>query len=313
MLTWKTIQKKDLPYLQTHYRNYEHYSDFNSVSLWGYMVPNARISRVGDTLIYELLDYQTQETYYSVLGNKDARDALKLLLEDKKQDITLRHVPKTTFETLATWERVISHEEDHDNHDYIFKVNSMVNFSSGKFRKKRKYVTAIRRQHPNLKVVKIDHTKTENREAMYRLFKHWVHDRDAENWKIEYRAMQRTLLLKHANIICIGVYDHAKLIGYTINEREANGYYQGHYGKADYSYKGIGILLEHETAKFMKKHYGSTYLNLQQDLGIEGIRYYKSSLGPCKKLRKYSVVLSYQGSEVLHKITVAKARQLIAA
>jgi hypothetical protein len=258
------------------------------------MVPGARYMRKGDSVLYEMVDYNTDRPYATVLG-EHANSMLALVrayaAEMKTPVITMYGVPESSYLLIANSPAVQSAEEDVDNHDYVFSVESIAELSSDELRHKKKSLNKLKRAHPFMEARLLDHHLACNRKAMYALFKTWIKQSKSDDWRREYRALQRALKIDGFEIVCIGAYDKDRLVGFTVNEIEKSGYYQGHYGKANYDYRGLGLFLEHETAKYIRQHHGSKYMNLQQDMGIEGIRYYKSSLHPLKQLKKYTLVI----------------------
>lgn len=291
----KEITGQDLLLLNRHYLNFEPYSDFNVVSMWGYMVPDARYLHNKGAVLYEMLDYNTDKPYLTIFGDASAKELIKHVAQHTSEPtFTLYSVPESTCHALANWAAVKSTEEDIDNHDYIFSVESIANLSSEKLRAKKKKLTKLHRQYPDLEVRLIDHSSPKIQKQMFELFEHWIKASGSDDWQREHRALKRMIDLQGFHIVCLGAFDKERLVGFTVNEIEKNDYYQGHFGKVDYKYHGLGLLLEHETAKYIHEHFGSKYMNLQQDLGIEGIRYYKQSLGPLKQLKKYNLVIDTQ-------------------
>jgi hypothetical protein len=105
----------------------------------------------------------------------------------------------------------------------------------------------------------------------------------------EEKAFSRLCNLQNAfNLVSIGLWAENRLIGFSVNEAVHDGYYMGHFGKTDGTGAGLSDLLEHETAAMMEPQ-GCTHLNLQEDLGLEGLRSYKQSLRPICFLKKYIV------------------------
>jgi len=302
MATFKKITEDDLPLLEKHYLKFEPYSDFNVVSIWGYMVPGARYIHNEGAVLYEMLDYNTDEPYLSIMGDHSSR---KLVAEAAKDihepTFTLYSVPESTYkEAFKGWDAVTSVQEDIDNHDYIFSVRDIAHFDDEKYKEKKKKLAKFARKYPNVTVKEIDHTDDKVRAEMYAVFKKWIKESGSTTWQREYQALQRALTIQGFRVVCVAAFDNETMIGFTVNEIENNDYYQGHYGKAGYQYRGLGLLLEHETAKIIVKDYGSKYMNLQQDLGIEGIRYYKQSLMPLKQLKKFNVTIDTKRASSLH-------------
>lgn len=290
---FKKISEEDLPLLNKHYLNFEPYSDFNVVSIWGYMVPDARYIHNKNSILYEMPDYNTGELFLTVFGDETSRELVRHAAQQQnKPTFTLYGVPESTYETaFKGWPAVASIEEDIDNHDYIFSVEDIAHFNDDRYREKKKKLAKFARKYPGVHVEQVDHLLPEVREQMYAVFKKWIKESGSTTWQREYRALQRALTIPGFQIVCVAAFDRQEMIGFTVNEIEKNNYYQGHYGKAGYTYRGLGLLLEHETAKIIMRDYGSKYMNLQQDLGIEGIRYYKQSLHPVKQLKKYNVTI----------------------
>ncbi len=288
---FKTIKRDDLDRLKKHYLNFEPYSDFNVVSMWGYMVPGAKYMQLGDAIAYELNDYNKSTKYHTLLGNKDAIKLAEVLAKKNNGHLKLSCVPQHTVKMLSSWEALTDVNEDIDNHDYVFATDEIANLATVGSKEKKKSLRKLLAKHPNLKSMVIVHSDQKNRNKIYRLFRKWAAENDAMNWDREFKALKRELKIPGYKIVVIGAYDKNKLIGFTVNEIEENGYYQGHFGKASYKYPSLGLFLEVETAKIIKEKFGCKYMNLQQDMGIEGIRYYKQSLQPLFKLKKYNIAI----------------------
>lgn len=261
--------------------------------MWSYRGGPNHWFKTGDTVVYQLNDYMDNSYYFTLLGKESAKHAIVELCEKnkRKKTLILKCLPEETLKALDGWDALLEFKEDIDNHDYIFSVESLVKFSSKELKNKQKIYRRLVKMHPNLKVRLLNIQETSERQLIYRVYKRWVLQTHPPDWHKEYLAIKRALTLKGVNLICLGVFDGQKMVGFTINEAESNGYYQAFFGKADRSHHGLGLLLEHETAKYMQKHYGSRFMNLQCDSGIEGLRNYKTSLGPLRHLKKYIVTI----------------------
>jgi hypothetical protein len=292
MYRWQKIDRKTLTQIKDHYLKFDPYCHFNMVDLWSYHTNVNHWFKVGDTAIYRLNDYMDDSLYLTILGEDSIQEAIReLCKKSKTEQIILKRVPEPIVEKLNNWDALISSSEDHDNHDYIFKVDSLVNFSSRELRHKYRLYLKLIKHKPGLYVRPLDNTKPYDRSLIYKMFRTWVSQTGSYDWQKEFRALTRALNLKGANLVCLGFFDGSKIVGYTINEPESNDYYQAYFGKADRNYRGLTLLQEHETAKYMQNHFGSKYMNLQPDCGLEGLRQYKTSLGPLKKLKKYIIVI----------------------
>lgn len=285
-LSWETASATTLAELAEHSANHAPYCNLDVVDLWAYRVHPVRWCRVGDAVLYRLSDYMTDEPYYTVLGRSSTRDAVADLAHEFGGEVELRCVPAESAEALSGWDAVIDCLEDPDNHDYILDAGELADLPPGPLRRKHR---ALLRRHPDLAVQQLDRRRSRDRENMYGLFRRWVAQTNAADWRKEFLALRRALHLGGPRLICLGVFDGPNLVAYSVNGPVIDGYYQGFFGKVDRSYPGLGIHLEHVTATHMRDRHAARLLNLQPDSGIPGLRRYKQSLGPCAMLKKYTV------------------------
>ncbi len=293
MTPWKKVDQKSLAELRRHYSRFEPYCHLNIVDMWSYRGGPNHFFKVGDTIVYRLNDYMDNSVYLTVLGKDSAKQAIKELCKKNKglDKITFKKVPEITLKALGKWDAIISSAEDIDNHDYIFGVKALANFSSPQLRSKYRSYRRLVKNHPSIKVRLLDPSKAYDRQLLYKVFKNWLLQTNAKGWQKEFLALKRALNLKGVNLVCLGVFDGQKIIGYTVNEAENSGYYQAFFGKSDRRYHGLALFMEHETAKYFYRHHSSKFMNLQPDSGLKGLRYYKTSLGPLRKLKKYILTI----------------------
>ena len=101
--------------------------------------------------------------------------------------------------------------------------------------------------------------------------------------------MERLLAISTAlHSMGTGVYQHGRLIAFSIIELLENGYAMGHFAKCDAEFSGLSHYLYQATARETSNH-GRQYLNVQEDLGIAGLRTFKMLLRPISFLKKYAV------------------------
>lgn len=292
MNIWKKLKESDLDELEKHANSHEPYCHLNIIDLWAYKVSDNYWFRLGDTIAYQLNSYNDNSLYTTLLGDKDVERTIARIVEESDADtITLGCVPDSVVNRIKDWGPVTNIREDHDNHDYIFDVLSIVTFSSNEMRHQSKKFKRLIRQHPQLHYELLNLENETDRSKIYEVFNKWVHQTGAKHWQKEYRALQRALSIPKSRLVCLGFYDGNKLIGYTVNRAENNNYYQAYFGKADRGYNPLSLYQEYSTASYMNKNFGSLYMNLQPDSGIDGLRKYKTSLGPSHKLQKFDVTI----------------------
>src|SRR5690606_4991074 len=103
-------------------------------------------------------------------------------------------------------------------------------------------------------------------------------------------SMQRIFHIKNfKKVISLGIFVKDKLVGYNINEVVNNGYVVGHFQQANLKYStAIYSYLMQETAIYLDK-LNCRYINLEQDLGIHGLRKWKLSYSNETFFKKYII------------------------
>jgi hypothetical protein len=114
---------------------------------------------------------------------------------------------------------------------------------------------------------------------------------------VEYAAIRRAMRgSRHFALKAMCVCIEGKLRGFTIFEQVSEGYAVCSFQKADRSYDGIFEFLNQSVAKYLHER-GVRYMNMEQDLGVAGLRQAKRKYDPTY-LKKYVVRLkqTYHGS-----------------
>jgi len=92
----------------------------------------------------------------------------------------------------------------------------------------------------------------------------------------------------HFDHISLGIRHKGTLISYSLLEKGERNHLQNHFMKSLSNYKGLFEKMDHEVTKYAH-HHGFTHINIQQDLGIEGLRIAKKLGRPSGFLKKYRI------------------------
>ena len=125
------------------------------------------------------------------------------------------------------------------------------------------------------------------------LFRRWNERRSAEGdpeAEREFKAFERCLQGQaYFPLVGAGIFADETLVAASILEVVDNQYAFTHFEKADMAnFPGIGSFLNQQVANLLASR-GIQYINIEQDLGIVGLRLNKRSYFPCGYLRKFSV------------------------
>lgn len=275
-------------------RAFPPYSDFNLLSLLSWDVKGENlVSCLDGNLLVRFTDYLTGEPFYSFLGNADIENTIDVLLERSVKEglpRQLKLVPEMAVMELAVrdgngWNVF----EDSDNHDYVLNVDDLTELQGGRYKRKRQRVGKLK-NCSTVEAREMDTANADDRALMIRLWETWAARKEDNIYnEVELKAFLRMLdLAPHFDLVTVGLWDKDTLIGFAVNEVIHDGYYMGHFGKTTGQCDGLSDLLEHETARIMAAR-GCTLVNLQQDLGLPGLRAYKRSLRPSGFLRKFMI------------------------
>jgi hypothetical protein len=138
--------------IQEIVKNFETYSDYNYVSLFGWDTEGTiAVSELNDNLVVLFSDYTGGDDFLSFIGTNKLQDTIDTLVEYcHKQKLTtkLSLIPEVVINELPTQVRErYEITEDPDNHDYILSVDMLTKFESKRFATKRNLLNRFVRNH----------------------------------------------------------------------------------------------------------------------------------------------------------------------
>jgi hypothetical protein len=175
-----------------------------------------------------------------------------------------------------------------DASDYIYLFEDLLKLEGNKYHKKKNRINKFLKSYDHWKYEIINEENIED----CRLFAdHWCDENNCdeiENLKHERRAI-KAVLDHYKNLDCHGgiIRVNNEFAGFTISEKLNEKTVVIHFEKADTKYSGIYNILSNEHLKHINQNF--TYVNREQDLGIEGLRRSKMSYHPTKLIHKYQI------------------------
>ncbi len=290
---FKKLELSDRDDIENMTSGFPPYSDFNFVSMWSWNIDNEMvISELNNNLVVKFNDYITAEPFYSFLGHNKVDNTVSALLEYSRKGrmkAQLQLIPEETVELLDINKYKI--EEQVEHFDYIISIERLMPHEGieRKLSSRRKLIKKFK-ENSNFEIKYLDLDSI--KEDIGKVFIRWELQLENGVDNIEHlrRALNRLLNMENKkNIKAYGAYLDGSLIGYSINEICLNNFLMGHFQQGDTSvFPGIYALLMHETAPFFNEM-GIKFVNLEQDLGIPGLRKWKQSHMPINYLKKYKV------------------------
>ena len=164
---------------------------------------------------------------------------------------------------------------DRDNSDYIYQLENLRELKGKKYDGKRNHIKKMEKQNPQVLPLEASHA-----EACLHIQEKWLEALEGNP-----SAKNETVALKRAlenfdvlGITGVSVFVEDTLAGFAIGEPLNSSTYVEHFEKGLIEYSGVYAYVLHTFVQSIPESY--TYLNREQDLGIEGIRKSKESWHP---------------------------------
>jgi uncharacterized protein len=294
---FKKIEFSDKKAVENFTLRFCPYSDFNFISMWSWNVKEEMaISRLENTLIVRFNDYLTGEPFYSFLGHVNVNETAQKLIDYSLAEgiqPTLKLVPQESVQNLDLEKFELI--EDTDHADYVLSIKKLMphDGSTRPLSTRRRLINKFREKE-KFNITLIDAHDINIQNEIFKVFEKWENQLEMPSHEIDNLrlALHRLFKIKELKpTISFGIYINDKLSGYSINEILGDGYAMGHFQQADLSdFEGMYALLMQESAPYLD-NLGCKYINIEQDLGIGGLKKWKASYKPEFFLRKYQVSL----------------------
>lgn len=268
---------------------FEPYSDFNFTSLFCWDTDGStEVALLNGNLVIKLPDYINGKTIYSMLGTTQVDKSIERLLTVCDR---LQLVPATTVQNIVNQDRFVI-REDRDNFDYVYALDDLVDLPGKKYKVKRNKTNKFMRQYEDrLHLKNIRFTKRADHDLIKTVFENWVAERDQGGDDNNNERAATNRLLEYAqelNLTGVFAYVDGDCVGFSINEIVSDDYAICHFQKAILAYEHLDVFISNLVAKELR-HFGCTYVNWEQDLGIRGMRDLKTSYQQFSFLKKYQL------------------------
>ncbi len=179
-----------------------------------------------------------------------------------------------------------SFKEDRDLYEYLYNVQDLIELKGKKYHSKRNFINTFN----SLYSYQFEGYKPEYLNIIDKLIVLWQDNKDNYS-EYERHAILYTLENIEAcgNVFCDVLFIDGNIAGFIVGAINKHLDVNIIYKKADINYKGIDAVLLN---LFIKKHFSHCrYINMQEDMGLIGLRQYKLSYQPIMLLKKYNMSL----------------------
>lgn len=285
---FKPLELSDKKCIEAFTQQFPPYSDFNFTSIWSWNTTDKiQISTLNENLVVLFYDYVSNKPFFSFIGANKIEDSAALILEHSvnKYGVTyLKLVPEHLIDHFQnnTWDV----SPDINSDDYVLSVDflkEMHNLPQSRLSK------AIRNFIKNNKTYTVKYNSIEevDKNIYFNLIENWGHNKELSGGSINERiALNKYFDLQDFETKIFSLFVEEKLVAFDTCEFCSKDYAIMHFGKTDYAFKGAQEILYWEEAKYLS-NLGIKFINIEQDLGIEGLRYSKQKFKPSHFLKKY--------------------------
>lgn len=224
--------------------------------------------------------------------NKDFHKSIEKLKEycnREKHDFIIKKASETVKDQIII-DNAFEYEiqTNRDASDYLYLFDDLIELKGNKYHKKKNRINKFLKSYDEWSYEVID---ASNKDACRIFANQWCEENNCdaiENLRYERKAIKEVLDY-YETLDCQGgiIRVNDAIAGFTISEKLNDETLVIHFEKADTQYNGIYNILSNEHLKHIGQAF--TYVNREQDLGIEGLRRSKMSYHPIQLVHKYQI------------------------
>ncbi len=286
-LNFRSIKITDRSKIESITNEYPPYSDHNFTSLWSWCKNDASVCFFDEGAILLMQDYVSNDFFVSIIIKKEVSDEnliyLMHLLSRFYPNKKIKYIPEHLAKRLSRLGYPVI--LDDDNFDYILSVQKLAQLENSEMATIRNMKNRFLAKYDKGDIHFVDVEKVDK----------FFSDKKNEHFNIKEKKAMTEYFRYHLSEIDIkteelGFFIDGSIVGFCFYEILNQDYALFHFQKTDTLYKGSAHYLINAVANILQEK-NIKYINFEQDLGIEGLRYFKKSLKPKFFLKKYQLHL----------------------
>ena len=234
-----------------------------------------------------------ERSYLIPVGEGDfiaAMDKLIEYCETNREPLRLGYVPKEYMEIIRdNYPNEFEFTENRDSSEYLYLSEKMISLSGKKLHGKRNFVNRFLKTYEGR--WSFEHITPDNIGEIMEYDRHWFRDNRSSEGDLETERLVINKLLKNMDYLgSVGgiLRLDGKIIGFSIGTPICDDTIDVQIEKAEWEIPGAYQMLTNQFAKEFCSKY--TYINREEDMGIECLRQSKLSYDPYMILMKYTGV-----------------------
>ncbi len=179
---------------------------------------------------------------------------------------------------------------DRNASDYIYLTQDLIELSGKKFHSKKNFVNSFKNSY---KYEFVEYNESYYQEIL-NLYDNWMsHSEHAVDKKEKIAIMRALADYKELNLKIGLLLVSGKIVAFSVSAISVHNIAQVFFEKADTQYKGVYAMINNLTASTFLNT--TTFINREEDMGIEGLRKAKLSYNPTTIYEKY--ILEYKNEQ----------------
>lgn len=240
---------------------------------------------VDNTLFLRFIDSNEQYYYMMPIGPMDIKKAINLMKEDAKENnipFQMKAISKNMWNIIdSVLPNEFEYIADRDNYEYIYLSEKLINLSGKKLQSKRNHINRFKNDNPNWEYVSVN--TPELLEECRTMLNEWENIKENQQDKdsLKYDSLATRFMIDNFNVLNLkagAIKIDNKMIAFTIGEKLTEDSFVVHVEKAFANINGAYTIINQQFIKNEAADY--TYINREEDMGLESLRKAKNSYYP---------------------------------
>ena len=294
MITFKEIELEDIEIINSKLQSQNYRASdlcFTNLYAWGKKF-NTQFAVTDEWLFIRFKDNNGRNSYLKPIGTGDIKEGIEIILEDHKQFNTvfqIRGMTKQMIEEVETaFPNKFIFKLNLSVSDYIYTVDKLRELKGKKLQSKRNHINRFNREN-DWKYKTLTNNSELVKECKIMLNKWMELNKDEKDPSLIYDDFATTIMLENferlnlrGGLICVD----NEIVAFSIGEPLTKDTIVVHVEKAFTSIHGAYTIINQEFA--LHETEGYTYINREEDMGVENLRRAKLSYYPDILLEKFN-------------------------
>lgn len=294
MITFRNIELEDRDNINSKLQTQNYRASdlcFTNLYAWGKKF-NTQFAVKDDWLFIRFKDNNGRNSYLKPIGTGDIKEGIEIILEDHKQFDTVFQIRGMTKQMVDEVEKAFPDKFDFTLNrsvsDYIYTTEKLIELKGKKLQSKRNHINRFKREN-EWKYKSLTNNPELVDECKVMLDKWMAMNIEEKDPSLIYDDFATTIMLENfdylnlrGGLICVD----NEIVAFSIGEPLTEDTIVVHVEKAFTSIHGAYTIINQQFAAYETEGY--TYINREEDMGVENLRRAKLSYQPDILLEKYN-------------------------